>query len=149
MMLRVLLAGLILLFSAGASRAQVTHVMSGYAAVSGPHAILWITRDAGLFEKNGLKADVAYIRSGSTHAQALVAGELQMGQMGGPAALAAGVAGMDLVFVAVALNNHSDCSHGNCFQDGGIERQGRWCNPLWLQHGYIGPLRDQKGGSPA
>ncbi len=92
------------LFSGVALGQGLTRVMSGYAAISGPHAVLWMAREAGLFEKNGLKADIAYIRSGSTHAQALVAGELQMGQMGGPAALAAGVAGADLVFVAVALN---------------------------------------------
>src|SRR6476620_7363568 len=81
-----------------------TRVMSGYAATSGPHAVLWIARDAGLFEKNGLRTDVAYIRSGSTMAQTLVSGEIQMAQMGGPAMLAAGVAGMDVTFVAVALN---------------------------------------------
>jgi NitT/TauT family transport system substrate-binding protein len=81
-----------------------TRVMSGYSAVSGPHAVLWVAREAGLFEKNGLRTDVAYIRSGSTMGQALVAGEIQMAQMGGPAMLAAGVAGMDVTFVAVALN---------------------------------------------
>lgn len=37
-------------------------------------------------------------------AQTLVSGEIQMSQMGGPAMLAAGVAGMDVTFVAVALN---------------------------------------------
>ncbi len=79
-------------------------VMSGYSATSGPHAVLWIARDAGLFEKNGLRTDVAYIRSGSTMAQTLVSGEIQMSQMGGPAMLSAGVAGMDVTFVAVALN---------------------------------------------
>ena len=79
-------------------------VMSGYAATSGPHAVLWIARDAGLFEKNGLRTEVANIRSGSTMAQTLVSGEIQMSQMGGPALLAAGVAGMDVTFVAVALN---------------------------------------------
>src|SRR3954447_12015767 len=83
---------------------SVPRVMSGYAAVSGPHAVLWVARDAGLFEKNGLRAEGAYIRSGSTMGQALVAGEIQMAQMGGPAMLAAGVAGMDVTFVAVALN---------------------------------------------
>ncbi len=79
-------------------------VMSGYAATSGPHAVLWVARDAGLFEKNGLRTEIAYIRSGSTMAQTLVSGEIQIAQMGGPAALAAGVAGMDVTFVAVALN---------------------------------------------
>jgi NitT/TauT family transport system substrate-binding protein len=81
-----------------------TRVMSGYAATSGPHAVLWLAREAGLFEKNGLRTDVAYIRSGSTMGQALVAGEIQLAQMGGPAALAAGVAGFDVTMVAVALN---------------------------------------------
>jgi NitT/TauT family transport system substrate-binding protein len=83
---------------------SLPRVMSGYAATSGPHAVLWIAREAGLFEKNGLRADVAYIRSGSTMSQTLVAGEIQMAQMGGPAMLAAGVAGIDVTFVAVALN---------------------------------------------
>ncbi len=83
---------------------SMPRVMSGYAAVSGPHAVLWVARDAGLFEKNGLRADVTYIRSGSTMGQTLVAGEIQMAQMGGPAMLAAGVAGMDVTYVAVALN---------------------------------------------
>jgi len=87
-----------------ASAQAPVRVMSGYAATSGPHAVLWIARDAGLFEKNGLRTDVAYIRSGSTMAQTLVSGEIQMSQMGGPAMLAAGVAGMDVTFVAVALN---------------------------------------------
>lgn len=87
-----------------AAAQSLTRVMSGYAAISGPHAVLWVARDAGLFEKNSLRAEVAYIRSGSTMGQTLVAGEIQMAQMGGPAMLAAGVAGMDVTFVAVALN---------------------------------------------
>ena len=87
-----------------AAAQPATRVMSGYAAISGPHAVLWVAREAGLFEKNGLRADVAYIRSGSTMGQALVAGEIQMAQMGGPAALAAGVAGFDVALIAVALN---------------------------------------------
>ncbi|HEX5608406.1 MAG TPA: ABC transporter substrate-binding protein [Candidatus Binatia bacterium] len=95
---------IVLLLHEAAFGQKATRVMSGYAATSGPHAVLWIARDAGLFEKNGLRTEVAYIRSGSTMSQALVAGEIQMAQMGGPAMLAAGVAGMDVTFVAVALN---------------------------------------------
>jgi NitT/TauT family transport system substrate-binding protein len=103
--MRVLMAAFFVCWLNGTVAAQApTRVMSGYAATSGPHAVLWIAREAGLFEKNGLRADVAYIRSGSTMGQALVAGEIQLAQMGGPAALAAGVAGADVAFVAVALN---------------------------------------------
>lgn len=102
---RLWMAIFFLLLSAIDVRAQpLTRVMSGYAATSGPHAVLWLAREAGLFEKNGLRTDIAYIRSGSTMGQALVAGEIQLAQMGGPAALAAGVAGFDVTMVAVALN---------------------------------------------
>ena len=104
-MSRLLFAFIFVLLSTSDVTAQgLTRVMSGYAATSGPHAVLWLAREAGLFEKNGLRTDVAYIRSGSTMGQALVAGEIQLAQMGGPAALAAGVAGFDITMVAVALN---------------------------------------------
>jgi ABC-type nitrate/sulfonate/bicarbonate transport system substrate-binding protein len=93
-----------LLSSAAAFAQAPTRLASGYSAISGPHAVLWIAREAGLFEKNGLRAEVAYIRSGTTMSQALLAGELQIAQTGGPAALQAAVSGADFVLVAVALN---------------------------------------------
>ena len=103
-MSRLWIAVLLLLSTSDVTAQPLTRVMSGYAATSGPHAVLWLAREAGLFEKNGLRTEVAYIRSGSTMGQALVAGEIQLAQMGGPAALAAGVAGFDVTMVAVALN---------------------------------------------
>ena len=103
-MSRLWIAFLLLLSTSDVTAQPLTRVMSGYAATSGPHAVLWLAREAGLFEKNGLRTEVAYIRSGSTMGQALVAGEIQLAQMGGPAALAAGVAGFDVTIVAVALN---------------------------------------------
>jgi ABC-type nitrate/sulfonate/bicarbonate transport system substrate-binding protein len=102
---RILALLFILLLSPTVVFAQgLTRIASGYSAISGPHAVLWLAREAGLFEKNGLKAEVAYIRSGSTMAQALLAGELQIAQTGGPGVLAAAVGGADFVIVAVALN---------------------------------------------
>src|SRR5947208_5057789 len=103
-MIRIIAALTIVLLTHTSFAQGPTRVMSGYAAISGPHAVLWMAREAGLFEKNGSRTDVTYIRSGSTMSQTLVAGEIQMAQMGGPAMLAAGVAGMDVTFVAVALN---------------------------------------------
>ncbi len=68
--MRILIAPLTAMFCHGTVGPQgLTRVMFGYAAISGPHAVLWVARDAGLFEKNGLRTDVAYIRSGSTMAQ--------------------------------------------------------------------------------
>ncbi|HEY6999128.1 MAG TPA: ABC transporter substrate-binding protein, partial [Candidatus Binatia bacterium] len=113
-MLRLFSSLAIFVFASANSFAQTpARVMSGYAATSGPHTVLWIARDAGLFEKNGLRVEVAFIRSGSTMAQTLVSGEIQMSQMGGPAMLSAGVAGMDVTFVAVALNTTPIVIMGN------------------------------------
>lgn len=94
----------ICLFRSVAFGQGLTRMVSGYSGLAGSHAILWIGREAGIFEKNGFKVEPVLIRSGPTHMQALVAGEIQMGQTGGPAVLAAGVAGADVVFLAVALN---------------------------------------------
>ena len=105
-MARVLAALLVSLLSGyGVASAQTpVRLASGYSAISGPHAVLWMAREAGLFEKNGLRVEVAYIRSGTTMTQALLAGELAIAQTGGPAVLQAAVGGADFVFVAVALN---------------------------------------------
>ncbi len=51
-MLRFFFALMALALANDISFAQtLTRVMSGYGATSGPHAVLWIARDAGLFEK--------------------------------------------------------------------------------------------------
>ena len=89
-MIRFAIALLLVLSTFNSVSAQTpVRVMTGYAATSGPHAVLWMAREAGLFDKNGVKAEVAYIRSGSTMAQTLVSGEIQLSQMGGPALPAA------------------------------------------------------------
>ena len=76
-MIHFLFAVLTIFLSQQVASAQMpVRVMTGYAATSGPHAVLWIAREAGLFDKNGIKAEVAYIRSGSTMAQTLVSGEI-------------------------------------------------------------------------
>lgn len=99
------LALLLLLLAPAITLAQaLTPMVAGYSAISGHFAILWVTHEAGLFEKNGLKVEMVLIRSGSTHAQALVAGGTQISQVAGPKALGAGVAGADLVFIAMVLN---------------------------------------------
>ena len=104
-MIRFVSALAALCLSAAAALAQAPiRIASGYSATSGPHAVLWVGREAGLFEKQGLRVDVAFIRSGTTMSQALLAGELAVAQTGGPAVIQAAVAGADFVLLAVALN---------------------------------------------
>ena len=39
----------VLLSTSDVAAQPLTRVMSGYAATSGPHAVLWLAREAGLF----------------------------------------------------------------------------------------------------
>jgi NitT/TauT family transport system substrate-binding protein len=91
----------------------LTRLVAGYSAISGHHSILWIAHEAGLFEKNGLKVEMVLIRSGTTHAQALVAGGTQISQLAGTSGLAAGVAGADIVFISMYLNTAPFIIYGN------------------------------------
>src|SRR5438093_6927760 len=101
-MIRIIAALTIVLLTHNSFAQGPTRIMSDYAAISEPHAVLWVARDAGLFEKNGLRAEVNYIHNGSTMAQTIIAEEIQMAQMSGPTMLATKVASMDVTFVAVA-----------------------------------------------
>jgi NitT/TauT family transport system substrate-binding protein len=112
---RLFAAALLLFLSSPAHLVAqaLTPMVAGYSAISGHFAIMWVTYEGGFFEKNGLKVEMVLIRSGTTHAQALVAGGTQISQLAGPTALAAGVAGADLTFVAMVLNTAPFIIYGN------------------------------------
>ena len=57
----------------------------GYSAQAGAFAPIWITKEAGFFKKNGLDVDLVFIPGGPTAAAALMAGEMQVVAMAGPA----------------------------------------------------------------
>jgi len=48
-----------------------------YAAISPSMSALWMAKEIGAFDKNGLNADLVYISSGATTIQALVGGSVQ------------------------------------------------------------------------
>jgi ABC-type nitrate/sulfonate/bicarbonate transport system substrate-binding protein len=76
----------------------------GYSAQAGAYAPIWITKDAGLFNKNGLDANLIFIPGGPTAAAAMVAGEMQAVAMAGPAIVSSNLAGSDLVMIAGIVN---------------------------------------------
>src|ERR1041384_1297475 len=60
----------------------------GYSIYAGITAPLWATKEAGLFEKNGLAAQLVYLRGGIEAAQALITGDIPFALMGGGAVIA-------------------------------------------------------------
>ena len=76
----------------------------GYSAQAGAFAPIWITKEVGFFKKNGLDVDLVFIPGGPTAAAALMAGEMQVVAMAGPAIVTSNLAGSDLVMIAGIVN---------------------------------------------
>jgi ABC-type nitrate/sulfonate/bicarbonate transport system substrate-binding protein len=74
-----------------------------YEAIAATNATLWLAEDARLFEKYGLDTKVVHAR-GAVPVQALVSGSVEFGAFSGSSAIAAVLAGSDLVFVAAKGN---------------------------------------------
>ncbi len=75
-----------------------------HSSVSGSQAILFVTRDAKLFEKHGLEVDIRFVAGGSVSVQSLLAGDVQVAVMGAPVAVAANLKGADLAVIMGIIN---------------------------------------------
>ena len=58
-----------------------------YSSISGNIAALWVTQDKGFFRKYGMEIQAVLIESGTTTAQALVAGDIAFANVAGPAVI--------------------------------------------------------------
>jgi ABC-type nitrate/sulfonate/bicarbonate transport system substrate-binding protein len=79
-------------------------VRIAYAAVTAAFAIPWIAKEAGIFRRHGLDAEIVYIASGPRAVQTLVAGGVDVAFIGGGAGIDAKLAGADTVFIGVSVN---------------------------------------------
>jgi NitT/TauT family transport system substrate-binding protein len=90
----------------GISRPQekLERMNIGYSAQAGAFAPIWITKEAGLFKKNGLDVNLIFIPGGPTAAASMLAGEVQAVAMAGPAVVSSNLGGTDLVMIAGIVN---------------------------------------------
>ncbi len=75
-----------------------------YSSISGNVSPLWVTQDKGFFRKYGLEVQAILIESGTTTAQALVAGDISFASVAGPAAIQSNLRGADVVIIAGVIN---------------------------------------------
>jgi ABC-type nitrate/sulfonate/bicarbonate transport system substrate-binding protein len=88
------------LFAASAPAKIVT-----YGGLNERSDVLFVAKDAGIFQKHGLDAQVVNFRSGAVGLSALAAGETQFhGGSATGASIGAMAGGLDLVFVAGLIN---------------------------------------------
>jgi ABC-type nitrate/sulfonate/bicarbonate transport system substrate-binding protein len=80
--------------------AQMIRINVGYSAISGDAMPAWVAKDAGIFEKNGIDAQLVFFTGGTTAVMALVSADTPIAQLAGPAVVNSVLAGSDSVLVA-------------------------------------------------
>lgn len=79
---------------------QAVKLRSAYSTVAIGQSLIWVTKEARVFERYGLDVELLYIVSSTTATQALIAGDVPIVIMSGATAISAALSGQDLVMVA-------------------------------------------------
>lgn len=95
----LLMMALVLLGWALPARAQ-TRLKVAYPTTVGSMAVLWVAKEARLFDKHGLDVELIYVAGSSKVVQAMLAKEVPFAEIAIPAVIQANAAGADLVMLA-------------------------------------------------
>src|SRR5262245_23424140 len=98
----VFLIGFAVLLSTSLALAEKMTV--GWSAVSALNAPFWVMNDAGFLKKEGLDANLIYIPSSSTMAQAQLSGNVDVSTANSQVIVDAGLTGGDLVAIGAVTN---------------------------------------------
>jgi len=81
-------------------RAPSRKVVMAYTSISPQYAPAWIAKEMKIFDKNGISAELVYVRGGVEATQALVGGDVSFINAGVGAVVDATLAGADLIVLA-------------------------------------------------
>jgi len=84
---------------------ELKKIKIGYPAISYNQIHIWVAKDAGLFKKHGLDAEIVFFRGGQMATQALVAGDPPIVNIG--TVVQAGLQGHDVVLIASSENAYN------------------------------------------
>jgi ABC-type nitrate/sulfonate/bicarbonate transport system substrate-binding protein len=91
--------------AASAGAQDLKKIKIGYPAISYNQIHIWVAKDAGLFRKHGLDAEIVFFRGGQMATQALVAGDPPIVNIG--TVVQAGLQGHDVVLIASSENAYN------------------------------------------
>lgn len=94
------LVGVFLFTIGAAGQGNAARHVIGYTTISFARAPVWIANDLRLYEKNGVDAEVVFLRGGTIGTQALNGGSVSFIASSGSAAVEAILSGADLVILA-------------------------------------------------
>lgn len=98
------LLSVIILSSLPAIAPAADRVNISHSAVSGSQAILFVTRDAGLFKKYDMELQIVFVAGAPPNIAALVSGDLDLTIFAGPAAIASNLEGANTVVLMTYIN---------------------------------------------
>ena len=87
-----------------AAQEKLVNVIIAYTSISPQYAPVWIAKEAGFFKKNGINAQLVYMRGGVVATQALVSNDVNFINAGGGGVVDAVLGGADIVIVACPIN---------------------------------------------
>jgi len=85
-------------------RASAQKITVGWSAVSALNSPYWVMKDAGFLKQEGLDADLIYIASSSTIAQAQLAGDVSVSTANSQVIADIGLQGGDLIAMGAVIN---------------------------------------------
>ena len=88
-----------IILNAGGLSAQSKKIKVGYSSDAPGSLATWLAKEAGIFARNGLEAELVRTRS-TIGVLALLSGDLDFIQASGPTVIESGLRGSDLVYVA-------------------------------------------------
>ena len=86
-----------------AAQEKLANVTIAYTSISPQYAPVWIAKEAGFFKKNGINAQLVYMRGGVVATQALVSNDVNFINAGGGGVVDAVLGGADIVIVACPI----------------------------------------------
>src|SRR3974377_2454728 len=94
-------AGILISFSAAfAQTKNLRKISVGVPAISMGNMIIFFTKEAKIFEKYGLDADVVVVNGSGIASKALIGGSVAISPIATPTAMTAVLAGSDMVILA-------------------------------------------------
>ena len=104
-LIKALICAVIVAFSCNPTAAwsQAKKIKVGYSSDAPGSLVTWLAREAGIFAKNGLDADLVRTRT-TIGVMALLSGELDFIQASGPVVLESTLRGSDLVYIAGGMS---------------------------------------------
>jgi ABC-type nitrate/sulfonate/bicarbonate transport system substrate-binding protein len=100
-----IIAGIILGFApAGTRVADGQPLRIAYTSIALSYGPLWLTREAGIFKKYNLDAELLYIAGGPLSTQALIAGDVAISFAAAGALISANLSGADVIILGATLD---------------------------------------------